>query len=158
MAGIAVAVGKIFGMFDKIDDIVYEPVKLLCDALRQPLKQIDHKNEKDKEEHDQALQMSLKQFEADLEQEQKDRDMNRTIEQQRLEEEIRQMIMDNDLARREKMIQLEAQYRKDMALAAAELEQIIINITVDSRDKIIKLYKEHVILRYRMHTPGCCLR
>ncbi|MBO5557237.1 hypothetical protein [Ruminococcus sp.] len=143
MAGIAAAVGKIFGMFDKIDDIVYEPVKLLCDALRQPLKQIDHKNEKDKAEHDQALQISLKQFEADLEQEQKDRDMNRTIEQQRLEEEIRQMIMDNDLARREKMIQLEAQYRKDMALAAAELEQIIINITVDSRDKIIKLYKEH---------------
>ncbi|HRU98525.1 MAG TPA: hypothetical protein P5092_13965 [Ruminococcus sp.] len=140
MAG---AIGKIFGMFDKIDDIVYEPVKLLCDALRQPLKQVDLKNEKNKAEHEQSLKMELEKFEADLEQEKKDRDMHRSVEQQKLEEEIRQMIMDNDLARREQMIQLEAQYRKDMAMAAAELEQIILNISVDSRDKLLKLYKEH---------------
>jgi hypothetical protein len=28
-----------FGMFDKVDDIIYEPIKMVCDALRQPLKQ-----------------------------------------------------------------------------------------------------------------------
>lgn len=60
-------IGKIFGMFDKVDDIVYEPVKLMCDALRQPLKQIDAHNEKSKAEHQQALEQQMKEFEANLE-------------------------------------------------------------------------------------------
>ena len=30
---------KFFGMFDKVDDIVYEPMKLVCDTLRQPIRQ-----------------------------------------------------------------------------------------------------------------------
>jgi len=137
------AVGKFFGMFDKIDDIVYEPVKLFCDALRQPLKQIELKNEKNKEEHELALKKELQQFESDLEFEKKEREMKLTIEQKRMEEDINQMVLDNDLARREKMIQLEAKYRKEMALAAAELEQIILNITTENRDKIFKLYAEH---------------
>ncbi len=54
--------GKIFGMFDKVDDIVYEPIKLVCDALRQPLKKVEAHNEKLKVEHDQELAMQLKQF------------------------------------------------------------------------------------------------
>lgn len=37
-----------FGMFDKVDDIIYEPIKMVCDALRQPLKQMDAKNERKK--------------------------------------------------------------------------------------------------------------
>lgn len=32
---------KFFGMFDKVDDIVYEPMKLVCDTLRQHIKQLD---------------------------------------------------------------------------------------------------------------------
>ena len=27
---------KFLNMFDKLDDIVYEPVKVVCDAFRQP--------------------------------------------------------------------------------------------------------------------------
>lgn len=143
MSGAIKAVTKIFGMFDKLDDIIYEPVKLVCDALRQPLKQLDVHNEKTKAEHKQKLEKELKQFESDLEYEKKVRDMNLTVEQRRLIAEINQMISDNDLARREKMIQLEKKYREEMALAAAELGQIILNITAENRDKIFKLYSEH---------------
>lgn len=139
---VAQVIGKIFGMFDKIDDIVYEPVKLVCDALRQPLKQIEANNEKVKAEHKQELEKQLKQFETDLELDKKRREMELSVEQRKMEEEINQMMLDNDLARREDMVQLEMKYRKEMAQAAAELAQIMANMQVETRGKIFALYKE----------------
>lgn len=135
-------IGKIFGMFDKVDDIVYEPVKLVCDILRQPLKQIDAHNEKTKAEHDQELIKQMKQFEANLELDKKKREMELTVDQRRMEEEINQMILDNDLHRREDMVQLEMKYRKEMAEAATQLAQIMANMQVDTRNKILSLYAE----------------
>ena len=138
----AKVIGKILGMFDKVDDIVYEPIKLLCDALRQPLKQIDERNKKIKAEHDQELIKQLKQFEANLELDKKKREMELTVDQRRMEEEINQMILDNDLHRREDMVQLEMKYRKEMAEAAAQLAQIMANMQVETRSKILALYTE----------------
>lgn len=136
------AIRKIFGMFDKVDDIIYEPIKLMCDTVRQPLKQIDVHNDKKKMEHEQKLQMELKQFEVNLELDQEKREMQLSIEQRKLEEEINQMILDNDLRRREDMVQLEMKYRKEMAEAAAQLAQIMANMEVETRGKILMLYTE----------------
>lgn len=140
------AIGKIFGMFDKVDDIVYEPLHLLCDCLRQPLKQIDAHNEKVKAEHDQELEKQLKQFEVDLEVDKKRREMELSADQRRIDEEINQMILDSELQRdlkfREDMVQLEIKYRKEMSEAAAQFAQIMANIQVDARSKIIQLYTE----------------
>lgn len=135
-------VGKIFGMFDKVDDIVYEPIKLVCDIMRQPLKQLDNHNKKKNDDHSQKLDIQLKQFEADLEIEKKNREMELSVEQRKMEEEINQMILDNDLHRREEMVQLEMKYRKEMADAAAQLAQIIANMQVETRGKILALYTE----------------
>lgn len=135
-------IGKIFGMFDKVDDIVYEPIKLVCDTLKQPLKQLDAHNEKKKAEHDQELVKQLKQFEVDLELDKKEREMQLSVDERRMEEEINQMILDNDLQRREDMVQLEMKYRKEMAEAAAQLAQIMANMQVETRSKILALYTE----------------
>lgn len=140
--GATKAITKIFGMFDKIDDIVYEPVKLVCDVLRQPLKQIDAHNEKAKAENNQKLEKELKQFEADLEYQKEERSMKLSIEEKRLDEEINQMILDNEMARNQEMIDMEKKYKKEMATAAAELAQIIANIQVDTRGRILALYTE----------------
>lgn len=147
---------KILGMFDKVDDIIYEPIHLVCDVLRQPLKQIDVHNDKNKAEHEQILTMQLKRFEADLEQDKKRREMELSIEQRKLNNEIDQMILDADMARGEAMVQLELKYRKEMAEAAVQLGQIIANITVEARSKLLTLYtekeKEYLDLqsKYRM--------
>ena len=138
----AKTVGKIFGMFDKIDDIVYEPVRLICDAFRQPLKQIEERNEKSRAEHQQALERQMKEFETDLELSRQRREMEIGIDKRRMEEEIVQMIADNDMRRREKMVQMEMRYRKEMAEAAARLEQIMVNMQVETRSKIFVLYTE----------------
>lgn len=112
------AVTKIFGMFDRIDDIIYEPVRLVCDTLRQPLKQIDIHNEKKIKEYEQKLMKELEEFENNLDLDKKKKEGELTANQRKMEEEINQMILDNDLRRREDMIQLEMKYRKEMADAA----------------------------------------
>ena len=140
--GAGKAIVKIFGMFDKVDDIVYEPIKLVCDVLRQPLVQIENNNEKRKLEQQQELEKQLKEFEVNLELDKKEREMKLDVESRRLNEEINQMILDNELARREDMIQMEMKYREEMANAAARLGQIMANIQVETRSKIIALYTE----------------
>lgn len=66
--------------------------------------------------------------------------MKLTVEQKKIEEEINQMIIDNDKVRREEMVQLEVKYRKEMAQAATQLAQIMANIQVETRTKILTLY------------------
>ena len=138
----ALKLGKIFGMFDKIDDIVYEPIKLVCDTLRQPLKQIDCHNEKKKAEHEQALQMQLAKFEVDLEMDRKEREMRLTVEERKIQEEINNIVRANDLDQREEMIQLEMKYRQEMAAAAVQLANVIANMQAETRSKILNLYTE----------------
>ena len=144
--------GKILGMFDKVDDIVYEPVKLICDAFRQPLKQIDAHNEKVKAEQEQQLQQQMKEFEVNLELHKKKKENEMRIEKIRMQEEINQMIADNAMKRqeemaenekrrREEMIQMEMKYRKEMAEAATRLEQIMANMQVETRSKIFVLLR-----------------
>lgn len=129
------AVSKIFGMFDKVDDIVYEPVKLICDAIRQPLRAAE-------DIHTQKLEMKLKEFETNLELERKEREMKLTAEERKLNEEINEMILDNQLARNKEMIELEKQYRLEMAEAAQKLAATLTRISTDAREKILSLYIE----------------
>lgn len=135
-------IGKIFGMFDKIDDIVYEPMKLICDVLRQPLKQIDVHNERKNAEHNQELLKQIKEFETNLEMDKKERESKLSIEERKAEEDINQMILDKDLQRRENMVQLEMKYRKEMAEAATQLAEIMANMQTETRSKILALYTE----------------
>lgn len=135
-------VSKIFGMFDRIDDIIYEPLKLACDVLRQPLKQLDYHNENKKAEHERELNKQLAKFEVDLEMDRKEREMRLTVEEKKMQEEINKMIRANDLAQREEMVKLEMKYRQEMATAAVQLENLIANMQVETRSKIINLYTE----------------
>lgn len=128
-------------------------MKLICDAFRQPLKQIDAHNEKIKVEHEQQLQQQMKEFEVNLELHKKKKEDEMAVEKIRMQEEINQMIVDNAMKRqeemaenekrrREEMIQMEMKYRKEMAEAATRLEQIMVNMQVETRSKIFVLYQE----------------
>ena len=137
-------VSKIFGMFDRIDDIIYEPLKLFCDALRQPLNQLNLSNEKKIAEHSQQLKMELDQFEINLELERKEKEMRLTREERIIQEEINDMIRKNDTANREQMVKFEIQFRQEMATAAVKLANVIVTLETDARDNLILLYTKKI--------------
>ena len=133
-------------VLEMIDGIIYEPVRLFCDVLRQPLKELDRHRElraqKDMEQFRSELQKDVKKFEAELEEERKDRDMRREAARRRLEEEINRMAMDRQLEQRSELVRMEIRFRQEMAVAAAELSRIMADIQVETRDRILGLYSE----------------
>lgn len=133
---------KIFGMFDRLDDIIYEPLKLVCDVLRQPLKQIDAYNERKKQENQQVLKQQADEFEVNLELERKRREMQLNAEERKIQLEVERMAQESDLAQREEMVQLEMRYRKEMADAAVQLASVLANMQVETRGKILDLYRQ----------------
>lgn len=137
---------KIFGMFDKIDDIIYEPIHLMCETLSQPLKGMQANREIKAKEKEAKLEVELaqkaKEFEQDLMIRQRKLEMEQTKEEKEMEEGIRQLIVKNDLATQEEMARLEVKFRQDMAEAAVKIASIVQNIAVESREKILALYKE----------------
>ena len=86
-------VTDIFGMFDKVDDIILEPVKLVCDALHQPLKHLDAGIERKNKEQEHLLDVELQKLEFEIEERKKDNELNREIrrnsEIQRMQEEVK---------------------------------------------------------------------
>lgn len=129
--------GKIFGMFDKLDDIVYEPIKFVCDAVRMPMKNHDIKKQ-------QEFDKNLKKFEEELELDRERKKMEMSVDERRMNEEINQMILDNQLKYNERLSRIELDYRKEMANAAAQLVAVISNIQADSRERLLQMYNEQL--------------
>ena len=66
------ALVNLFKMFDKLDDIVYEPVKMVCDLCRQPIRNAEAANERKKmetEEIDIAIDLIIENYGKDLKKE-----------------------------------------------------------------------------------------
>ena len=195
----------------RLDDIIYAPVKAVCDMLGEPSrrKTLEHKNrlemelrefdaklEAERKNQDfelaaknSKLQMDYEKFKADLESErkrvdlqfkveehklvekdqkfkmesieqenrlkreladhqakleadQKRRDMDLTIEERRLQEEINQMIIDKEVQRNKDLLDLEIKYRKEMTEASLQFAQIVSDMQVDTRRKVLALYTE----------------
>lgn len=119
---------KFPNIINLMSDIVNEPIKLLCDSLRKKLdshiKETEAKNELSREK-------DLRAFIAKLEREQKEFNV-----------ELDNIIYDKELERREQLIDLEASYRTKMTEAAEKLAQIMVDMEVNNRNKLLSLYME----------------
>lgn len=113
-----------FGMFDKVDDIIYEPIKMVCDALRQPLKQMDAKNERKKMELNSQLDKEMQQMGLDLE-----------VQRKRENAEIDKMIADSKLERDEETLAVIEEYQKNMGSVAVEIGKAIGEMSIDLQAK-----------------------
>lgn len=138
---IGAAIGKIFGMLDKLDDIVYEPVKLVCDAVRKPLE--THFDEKEAE-HTQKLERQKKQFEADLQFDKQQREMELQMEQQRQQMNLNKEIGENDLRMRDEIIQFDKKYRDETSAAYVQLAIEMNKMHKESREELSKMTDERI--------------
>ena len=109
------------GMLDKIDLFIYEPIHLMCDALRQPLKQCDDNRDKKNKEHELELQKDMERFQMEMELERKDREQKLSAEEQRMQIEIDKMLKDSDLQYKEKLAQIAKNFRIEISESAGKL-------------------------------------
>ena len=131
----AIQIAKFFGMLDKLDDIVYEPVHLVCDALRQPLKNMDAKNSRRDKELEASLVREVEAFAVEMELKRKRGEAEIELDTRQRHAEIESMIADNELARNAKIVEAVKKYQEDLGKVSAVLLSSIGAMQLELRDQ-----------------------
>lgn len=131
-------------MFDKLDDIIYEPVKVVCDALRQPLKNIDAGNERKKIELENDIQRRVKILEQELETKRKRDEMQIEMDRKKFEADIAESTEQKNFEREMQKAEFIKKYQEDITRLSAELHQALSDMSVDLRNKTEKMMSVHM--------------
>ena len=105
---------QVLGLFDKVDDIVYEPVKAISEWAKEPLKRFQHNREMKDQKLQQQLAQEDREHIADLE-----------ISLRKRHVEIDQMIAEYNDIHAEKMVEALKNYQLTLANASAEIVENI---------------------------------
>ena len=135
----AVQVTKFLEMFDKLDDIVYEPVRLVCDALRQPLKNMDAANSREETELEARLIQETEAFAVEMDLKRKREEAEIELDMRQRQAEIESMIADNEFARNARIVEAVKKYQEDLGKASAVLLASIGSMQLELRDKAQEL-------------------
>lgn len=116
---------------DKLDDIIYEPIKLTCDYLRQPMQNWDAAREQERVAFEQKMQQEMALFEIDLDYKRTDR---QAYERER-NAQIDEMIKTAEKDRQQAIFEAIKQYQLDMAEAAKSMQASIGNMSLELRER-----------------------
>ena len=94
----------ILDMFDKLDDIIYEPVKAVSNWIGEPLKKWEHNRELEKMQTAAEIEETNAKRNMEIQQEQKRLEAELEADQRRWNAEIDQLIAEQEDRRRDKII------------------------------------------------------
>lgn len=136
------AATNIFDLLSKLEDLVYLPSKLMCDALRQPLDSINNARENKNKVKEADLNKKITEYEQDLEIRKQRLLFELSDEERRLDEEFKQYQLqnarDNDVAEEANR----KKFAQEWAELALELKTKINSIPIDAREKVFKLHRQ----------------
>ena len=133
-------------MFDKLDDIVYEPVKAICSWIKEPLQQIEDKRKAKleflKREQETELEIRKEEQLARLEMEKKrwDADINQLISMQEIERN--KCILDAIMEYRRSMIE-------DVKSIAYNLSHMEMSLVAEAHGLVLRKTEEYKALQDR---------
>lgn len=148
----------LFDMFDKLDDIIYAPVNMVCNWAQEPLKVFEHKRRMKEQqlEVDHALLKERTKQEL-LERDIQARDKSNReaakldIDIRRWNAEIDQMISEQDDARRDRLVEALKRYQIDLANASTEIANSIGIMSIELRERangmLLEKTKEYMKLQ-----------
>lgn len=129
-------------MFDKIDDIIFEPVKAVSNWINEPLKKFEHKRDMENEQNRAVIEEEKKRLEAELEQQRIRADAELAADQRRWNAEIDQMIAEQEDSRRDKLVESIKRYQIDLANASRDIINSIGEMSLELRKKANELVQE----------------
>lgn len=142
-----------FDMFDKLDDIIYEPIKLMTDWAREPLKSREHRRQVEREQHAiqaesearmkeafhaASIEMKQKSLDADLE-------IKRKTEVHRILAEIDELRKDKEFQRMKAVSDAIMQYQEHLTRLNVAAISAIGSMQLDLREKAQNLVYEKTI-------------
>ena len=111
-----------FDMFDKLDDIIYEPIKLITDWAREPLKTREHKRDLERETNiintNAKLEREKLELESNLRNQELELQANLSIKKEtevhRIISEIDELQKDKDFQRMKLVSESIMKYQKEL--------------------------------------------
>lgn len=124
-----------FDMFDKLDDIIYQPVEVICEWAREPLRKWEHGRSRDSREQNAQIQEDRRRMEAQLEMEREEHEANLQFQRQKWDVEIDKMIAEQEDARRDKLVEAIKNYQIQLADASRDIVNSIGIMTIELRSR-----------------------
>ncbi len=121
-----------FDMFDKLDDIIYEPVKLITDWAREPLKSREHKRNIEKENAKIQIESEIKIRELEVE---TDLEIKKSTEIHRILSEIDELQKDKDFQRMKLVSESIMKYQQELTKLNVDAINAIGNMQLELREK-----------------------
>lgn len=129
---------------DKIDDIVYEPVKVVCDYLHQPLYKKQNSIQNQSKELESRLVRQEAEHKVQLEEQKNEHEMQLRIKERKLNAEIDEYIQRSNFSIRKDIVDTIKQYQIDLSRTINDCIKEIGNMSIELREKANNLMLEKV--------------
>lgn len=116
----------ILDMFDKLDDIVYEPVKMICNWAQEPLRALESKRKKDEARNEMELEVEKQERLARLQ-----------ADQRMWNAEVDAFIADSEIDRNKRIFEAMTEYRR---LMEEDIKDIAYQISCMEIDLVKQVY------------------
>lgn len=129
-------------MFDKLDDIIYEPVKGICNWVEEPLRRFSSERELKKMDKQADIEMKMQANAAELEAFNARQKAELEIDRKRWNAEIDQMIAEQEDARKDKLVEAIKNYQITLATATKDIVESMGLMSIELRRQANELVKE----------------
>lgn len=123
-------------VFDKLDDIVFEPVKAICDWIREPLKGREDKRQNKKMQLEAQIEMGKREQEVELEIRKRKQFERLAKETEEWEAKIDDFRKRQEIARNKEILEAIVDYRKSMIEDAKEIAYQLSVMKIELLDKV----------------------
>lgn len=138
-------------MFDKLDDIVFEPVKAISDWIHEPLRRMEHKRDMQAEEHASDLRIQQMREEEALEEQRNRAAAELEADQRKWNAEIDAVIAEQEDARRDRLVEAIKHYQIELANATRDIVESIGLMSLELRrranDLVLEKTREYTALQ-----------
>ena len=140
-------------IFEKLDDIIYEPIHVLVSYVGEPLKWLENQRKVIEEtaviKKETDLRIKEKKIEQLIEQKKLEAELNARRESAKLEndirkwdEEVNNLIADSEMERRDKLVESIKRYQLDLATASKDIVESIGKMSLELREKANNMVSE----------------
>ena len=132
-----------FDVFGKLDDLLYAPVKAVCNYIEEPLHALHAKRDMAAEENKAKLQMQMREHEEKLKRDNAREAAELDLEMRRLHAEMDEMIAQQEDARRDKLVESIKRYQIELATASKDIVNSIGVMSLELRQRANDMVREN---------------
>lgn len=144
-------INSILNPFDKIDDIVYEPVRAISRWIEEPLKSFDHKRKMAEQRQTADIEMEKMQLEAEIREHDRRSTAELQCEMKKRDAEIQQMIDDHKAANLDRLVESIKRYQIELGTASQEIIKNIGLMNIELRERantmVLEKTKQYVAIQ-----------